>query len=323
MLDTLEKKVLYKFTARIMDYVTKFPGELKRILAAFATLTTDLPVDSKWMRHGRLYFSLRELHVLLFGAPPPMCKQMWDLQENIRVRILDDLAPIRGGFAEETIRELANPDTMSNLQLSKLVTDIVPGRNKRKSRNKKAREARLRDKFGEEYVTKTDRRRAQQRKIALVEVRDFKEAKKQALNQVLPVPTAVAKRKTTWKEFKERRGTKVQGAVPHTVTSGDLERTLNPEDLRNKLNRSLVPQAEASYDKSSRKQTGRGFGARKGRDAQDMEQVYRAMTDEEKREYLKSAVPAGWGLEFMAVRQEEDDIPLQIHWEECQESLDL
>ena len=331
VLETLAEQIRSEFPARIIDYVTKFPQELKRILDAFAALEEELPIDSRWMRHSRLYHLLRDMHVLLVGPPPPMSKQMWNIRENVRKRIVSDLAPIRGGFAEETIRELVNPDNMSNIQLSKLVTDIVPGRNKNRRRNKKAREAMFRIKYGEEYVTRTDRQRAKQRKMELIKVKEFKEMKRRALTEVLPAPAVVPKKKTTWQDYKKRRGDThsvatsapagTRGCIPHRVTNGEMEMGLEPIDLRHKLTRELVPQVEASYDRSTRKQTGRGFGSRKG--SEDMEQVYHAMTDEEKKQYLKSAVPAGWNLEFMAAGREEDDLPLQIHWDECQESLDI
>ena len=324
VLAMLEQEIQFQFLARVLDYVTKFPGELRRILNAFAALESKLSVDSKWLRYSRLYHSLRDMHVLLHGPPPPMCQMMWDLKETIRLRIVRDLAPIRGGFAEETIRELANPDNMSNIQLGKLVTDIVPGRNKKKKRNRKAREARLRQRFGEDYVRQTDRQRAAQRKVPLEEVRSFILSKKRSLEDNVQVSSPKKKRKTTLQENRERSG-RARGnpgpAAESTVTSGELQKELEAGDLRFKVINALVPQAEAGYDKSSRKKSGRGSGG--GRGSQNMELEYTRMTAEEKADYLKTAMPAGWGLEFMASEVKEDDLPLQIHWDDCQETFDV
>ena len=49
---------------------------------------------------------------------------------------------------------------------------------------------------------------------------------------------------------------------------------------------------------------------------------YLEMTEDEREDYLKTAKPAGWDLEFEAPGWPEDDTTLQIHWQECQETLD-
>ena len=327
---SLDQEFKFLFGPRVIDYVTKYASELGKILVELGAVTGDLPLDSKWARYSRVYHGLRDLYTLLYGPPPPMCRQLWDLQENIRLRIVRDIAPIRGGFAAATVRELANPDNLSNIQMSKLITDIVPGSRRRKGKhNKKAKEAKLREKHGDLYVRPTDRQRAAQKNISLDTVREFFGSKKRALLEAAAPPSPKKIRKTTWQDYKDRiagnaamnpSNPSKQGSVGSascTVTSGSLEEELADDDLRHRIPKALPSVDHKSKKKTNTKSKQKGDGVFSGAQLEYLE-----MTKDEREDYLKTAKPAGWDLEFEAPGWPEDDTTLQIHWQECQETLD-
>ena len=112
-------------------------------------------------------------------------------------------------------------------------------------------------------------------------------------------------------------GQAIKAGATSTVTSGSLEEDLAEDDLRHKIPKALSSDDSKPRNRPRSKPRQQGDGVFNGAELEYME-----MTEEERKEYLKTAKPAGWNLEFEAQGGHEDDIPLQIHWQDCQESLD-